>query len=54
MNSHAGMTNAPGPDTVDRPQPGREIGGAGLVLELAGVTKVYPGTPPVTALREKK
>ena len=24
----------------------------GLVLELAGVTKVYPGTPPVTALRE--
>jgi putative ABC transport system ATP-binding protein len=27
-------------------------GGAGPVLELAGVTKVYPGTPPVTALRE--
>ena len=24
----------------------------GLVLELAGVTKVYPGSPPVTALRE--
>ena len=23
-----------------------------VVLELAGVTKVYPGTPPVTALRE--
>jgi putative ABC transport system ATP-binding protein len=27
-------------------------GGRGLVVELAGVTKVYPGTPPVTALRE--
>jgi putative ABC transport system ATP-binding protein len=26
--------------------------GGGPVLELAGVTKVYPGTPPVTALRE--
>jgi putative ABC transport system ATP-binding protein len=28
------------------------MGSGGLVLELAGVTKVYPGTPPVTALRE--
>jgi putative ABC transport system ATP-binding protein len=28
------------------------MGGGGPVLELAGVTKVYPGTPPVTALRE--
>ena len=27
-------------------------GSGGPVLELAGVTKVYPGTPPVTALRE--
>ena len=52
MNTHAGMTNAPGPDAVDRPRPGSEMGGGGLVLELAGATKVYPGTPPVTALRE--
>jgi putative ABC transport system ATP-binding protein len=46
------MTNALGPDTVDQPWPGRELGGAGLVLELAAVTKVYQGSPPVTALRE--
>jgi putative ABC transport system ATP-binding protein len=52
VNTHAGMTNPPGQDTVDRPWPGREMGGEGLVLELAGVTKVYPGNPPVTALRE--
>ncbi|MGP8001007.1 MAG: ABC transporter ATP-binding protein [Streptosporangiaceae bacterium] len=31
-------------------QPGGEPA-AGLVLELAGVTKVYPGSPPVPALR---
>ncbi len=30
-----------------RPGPG---GGPGLVLELEGATKVYPGSPPVTAL----
>jgi putative ABC transport system ATP-binding protein len=52
VNTHAGMANAPGPDAMDRPRPGSERGGGGLVLELAGVTKVYPGTPPVTALRE--
>jgi len=53
VNTHAGMTSAPGPDAVDRPRPGSEMGRrGGLVLELAGVTKVYPGTPPVTALRE--
>jgi putative ABC transport system ATP-binding protein len=46
------MTNAPGPDAADRPRPGGGMGGGGPVLELAGVTKVYPGTPPVTALRE--
>jgi putative ABC transport system ATP-binding protein len=46
------MTNAPGPDAVDRPRPEGEMGGGSLVLELAGVTKVYPGSPPVTALRE--
>ena len=46
------MTNAPGPDAVDRPRPGSGTSGGGLVLELAAVTKVYPGTPPVTALRE--
>ena len=51
MNTSAGMTNTPGPDAVGRPVPGSEMG-AGLVLELAGVTKVYPGTPPVTALRK--
>jgi putative ABC transport system ATP-binding protein len=51
MNIHAGLANAPGPGAADRPRPGSETGG-GLVLELAGVTKVYPGTPPVTALRE--
>jgi putative ABC transport system ATP-binding protein len=49
VNIHAGLTNAPG--AADRPRPGSEADG-GLVLELAGVTKVYPGTPPVTALRE--
>ncbi|HUL27972.1 MAG TPA: ABC transporter ATP-binding protein [Streptosporangiaceae bacterium] len=37
---------------MDRPQPGSGVGGGGPVVELAGVTKVYPGTPPVTALRE--
>jgi len=53
MNALAGMTSAPDPDTVDRPRPRSGVGGGeGLVLELAGVTKVYPGTPPVTALRE--
>ena len=31
MNTHAGMTNAPGPDPVDRPRPGREPGGGDLV-----------------------
>jgi putative ABC transport system ATP-binding protein len=51
VNTHAGMTNAPGPGAADRSRPGSETGG-GLVLELAGVTKVYPGTAPVTALRE--
>ena len=35
------------PDGGYPPGPG---GGPGLVLELAGVTKVYPGSPPVTAL----
>jgi putative ABC transport system ATP-binding protein len=52
MNTHAGLANAPGPGAVDGPRPGSEMGSGGLVLELAGVTKVYPGTPPVTALRE--
>ena len=52
MNSHAGMTNAPDPGTVDRPRPRSGVGGGGgPVLELAEVTKVYPGTPPVKALR---
>jgi len=52
VNTHSGMTNAPGRDAAHGPRPGRETGGGGPVLELAGVTKVYPGTPPVTALRE--
>jgi putative ABC transport system ATP-binding protein len=52
VNTHTSMTNAPGPDAADRPRPGGGMGGGGPVLELAGVTKVYPGTPPVTALRE--
>ena len=52
MNTHAGMTNAPGPEAADRRWPGSQMGGGDPVLELAGVTKVYPGTPPVTALRE--
>ena len=51
MNTSAGTTNAPGPDAVGRPRPAGEMGGRGLVLELAEVTKVYPGSPPVTALR---
>ena len=51
MNARAGMTNARGQAAADRPRPGGEAGG-GLVVELARVTKVYPGTPPVTALRE--
>ena len=29
----------------------RLAGGRGNVLELAAVTKVYPSSPPVTALR---
>jgi len=52
VNTHAGMTNAPGPEAADRRWPGSQMGGGDPVLELAGVTKVYPGTPPVTALRE--
>jgi len=53
MNARADRTNAPGRAAVDRPRPGSEMGGGGgLVVELAGVTKVYPGTPPVTALRK--
>ena len=52
MTARAGMRNAPGQPAVGRPRPENDRGGAGLVLELAGVTKVYPGTPPVTALRE--
>jgi ABC-type glutathione transport system ATPase component len=52
MNAGAGMTNALGRAAADYPRPGSETGGGGLVVELAGVTKVYPGTPPVTALRE--
>ena len=52
MNTHAGMTNAPGPGAADHPRPETEMRTGGLVLELAGVTKVYPGNPPVTALRE--
>jgi putative ABC transport system ATP-binding protein len=46
------MTNAQGPAAADRPRPGGGMGGGGPVLELAGVTRVYPGTPPVTALLE--
>jgi putative ABC transport system ATP-binding protein len=46
------MTDAPGPGAADHPRPEGELRSGGLVLELAGVTKVYPGNPPVTALRE--
>ena len=46
------MTNAPGPGAADHPRPEDEFHAGGLVLELAGVTKVYPSNPPVTALRE--
>ena len=47
------MTAAPhpapaGPATVPVPGP---VGGRGTVLELDAVTKVYPSSPPVTALR---
>jgi putative ABC transport system ATP-binding protein len=51
VNARAGLTSAPDQAAAGRPRPGSEMGG-GPVLELAGVTKVYPGTPPVTALRE--
>jgi putative ABC transport system ATP-binding protein len=51
VNADTGMTNAPARAAADRPQARRETGG-GLVLELTGVTKVYAGSPPVTALRE--
>jgi putative ABC transport system ATP-binding protein len=37
---HAGPAGAPGP-----------AGGRGNVLELEAVTKIYPSSPPVTALR---
>jgi putative ABC transport system ATP-binding protein len=52
MTTHTGRTNAGSPVPAAGPRPGGRWGGTGLVLELAGVTKVYPGTPPVTALRE--
>jgi putative ABC transport system ATP-binding protein len=45
----------PGPPAAGRPAPGPRPGsgaGPGLVLELDAVTKTYPGTPPVVALRE--
>ncbi len=42
MNAHADTTLAAGP---------RPARGPGLVLELEQVTKVYPSSPPVTALR---
>ena len=42
------MANEAARPGAARPGPG----GGGLVLELAGVTKTYPGTPPVTALRQ--
>jgi putative ABC transport system ATP-binding protein len=48
---HARLADVPASGAADHPRPGSETGG-GLVLELAGVTKLYPGTPPVTALRE--
>jgi len=38
--THAGPAATPGP-----------AGGRGNVLELAAVTKIYPSSPPVTALR---
>jgi putative ABC transport system ATP-binding protein len=46
---------APGPQPAPGPRPGPGAGpaagdGRGLVLELAGVSKTYPGTPPVAAL----
>jgi len=44
MSAHAGVTL---PGTGPRPGPGA---GPGSVLELEAVTKVYPGSPPVTAL----
>ena len=51
MNARTGKTNTPGPDAAHRPRPAGEMGG-NLVLELAGVSKVYPSAPPVTALQE--
>ena len=42
------MTAAPHPGPAAAPGP---AGGPGNVLELAAVTKVYPSSPPVTALR---
>ena len=46
MNAHAGVALA-GTGPRLRPRPGA---GPGPVLELEAVTKVYPGSPPVTAL----
>jgi putative ABC transport system ATP-binding protein len=43
------MTAASNPAPVAAPGPAP--GGRGTVLELAAVTKVYPASPPVTALR---
>ncbi|MGH3157120.1 MAG: ABC transporter ATP-binding protein, partial [Streptosporangiaceae bacterium] len=39
------------PGTLAGPGQPRMPGGAGLVLELEMVTKIYPGQPPVAALR---
>jgi putative ABC transport system ATP-binding protein len=48
MTARAEMTPPSPAPAGRRPVPGP--GGPGLVLELDQVTKVYPGSPPVTAL----
>jgi putative ABC transport system ATP-binding protein len=45
------MTAAPHPAPAGPAAAPGPAGGPGDVLELAAVTKVYPSTPPVTALR---
>jgi putative ABC transport system ATP-binding protein len=50
MSAATGRSSSPGRLTAGGPQPGAG-GGPGPVLELEAVTKIYPGAPPVRALR---